>query len=686
MKEYPMAMTNPTVCLIGLLAGLCVPASATVGIISMKPSVKSPQPIGTSISFTVVASDTASGPLAFQFNVTPPRGPLTLAKDFNVGTSSSDNWISQPFVWVPTGVEGTYKIEVVIKDFTSGQTSSKTDSFQITPLVTGDSPVVVPTANPLVALFSAPSCASGSSMRIHFQQHGKTAFTDTSTVKCHPPDSMTFEIAGMYPSTAYQMVAQTITAGKVTNGTTLSFTTGALPTTIPFPTFTVKVPAGPETYSTDAVILHGLTAFGPGDHYPDAATDLSGKIIWYYYANNTAHYNLLTRPLSNGTFLAIQNGAAWNPATENQQLLRQIDLAGNVIRETNTGALQQELLAMGVADATPCNLVPSPPPIGAACLNAFHHDAIQTLPNGYTAALVSVEKIYPPGTQGDTSGLPVDILGDMILVLNANWQVVWYFDAFQHATGAPQLDITRASVLPNTCIANQSGCPPMFLLGPGISPKGQDWLHGNALYYWPTDSAGGASGDIIWSSKNQDWVMKLDYNNGSGTGNILWRMGPCGDFTFNNNYNDPWPWFSAQHEVAMENNGAGPLSLFDNGDTRVSPPTGAGSSTGCLPGVGSGDSRGMAVTFNESNMQVTPVLSDDLGVFSTAGGSAQLLPDGNYFFLPAVVVVSLSSENSFSIEVLPTAGTDSATQVLNISGPTGYRGWQMPSLYTPPTT
>ena len=88
---------------------------------------------------------------------------------------------------------------------------------------------------------------------------------------------MTFEIAGMYPSTAYQMVAQTITAGKVTNGTTLSFTTGALPTTIPFPTFTVKVPAGPETYSTDAVILHGLTAFGPGDHYPDAATDLSGE-------------------------------------------------------------------------------------------------------------------------------------------------------------------------------------------------------------------------------------------------------------------------------------------------------------------------------------------------------------------------------------------------------------------------
>jgi arylsulfate sulfotransferase len=668
---------------MGLLAGLCAPASATVQILTIKGSAKPPQSIGTPITFVVTATDSNPGPLTFQFNVGPPRGSVAMVKDFNIGTLSSGTWTSQPFVWVPTGIEGTYKIQVVIKDFTSGETVSKTDSYPIDPLVTGASPVVVPTANALVALFSAPSCAAGSSMRVRFQQQGKTAVTDTYWLKCHPPESMTFEIAGMYPSTSYQMLAQTLTAGKISNGTPLTFTTAALPTSIPFPTFKVNVAAGAQTDTTDSMILHGMNFFGAGTHYPDVATDLSGHIMWYYYANDPANYDLLTRPLSNATMLAIQNGTAWNPESQDQQLLRQIDLAGNIIHETNTGAVQQELLAMGATDAQACNLVPSPPPVGAACLNAFHHDAIQTLPNGDTAALVSVEKIFPPGTQGDTSGLPVDILGDMILVLNANWQVVWYFDAFEHAGGPPQLSIGRASVLPNTCVVNQSGCPPMFLLGSGVSPKGQDWLHGNALYYWPTDTAGGASNDIVWSSKNQDWVMKIDYNNGSGTGNILWRMGPCGDFTFNNIYNDPWPWFSAQHEVGIENSGAGPMTLFDNGDTRVSKP---GVSTGCIEGVGSGDSRGMALTFDESTMQVTPVLSDDLGVFSTAGGSAQLLTGGNYFFLAAVAVVNLTTENSFSIELLPTAGTPNATQVLNISGPTGYRGWQMPSLYSPPIT
>ena len=56
-------------------------------------------------------------------------------------------------------------------------------------------------------------------------------------------------------------------------------------------------------------------------------------------------------------------------------------------------------------------------------------------PNGFTAALIDVEKIFPPGTQGDTSGLPVDIIGDMILVMNTNWQVVWYWDSFDPGSG-----------------------------------------------------------------------------------------------------------------------------------------------------------------------------------------------------------------------------------------------------------
>src|ERR1700722_444415 len=254
---------SPLVCLRGLLLALCVPAYATVQISSLTPSAKSPELIGTSITWIAKATDSGAGPLTFQFNVAPPNGAFALVRDFNVGTHSNGAWTSLPFAWAATGIEGVYQIQVVIKDFTSGETATKTAKYEINPLVTGSAPVVVKTANPLVALFSAPSCAAGSSMRVSFQQQsGATPATTTNYVKCHPPASMTFEVAGMYPSTAYHMFAQTDTGGKPTNGTTLSFTTGALPTNIPFPAFTVKVPPGPNTDTTDSVLLHNMTQFG----------------------------------------------------------------------------------------------------------------------------------------------------------------------------------------------------------------------------------------------------------------------------------------------------------------------------------------------------------------------------------------------------------------------------------------
>jgi arylsulfate sulfotransferase len=664
----------------GLLAGLCAPAFAAVSVSTVRASVSSPQPIGTSITFTATATDSNPGPLTFQFNVAAPHSSFALASDFNAGTLAGGVWSSLPLVWTPTGIEGAYQIQVVVKDFVSGESASRIVRFQVKPLVTGSSPVVVATANPLVALFSAPACPAGSGMRVRFQaQFKQTPFALTNSLPCHPPYSMTFEIAGMYPNTAYVMSSETITGGKITRGPVVSFKTGQLPADIPFPQFTVNVGPGPATDTADPLLLVNPHQFGNGLIYANVATDLKGNIMWYYYASPPQDI-IMGRPLHGGTMLTIQSGPAWIPNSIKKQLLRQIDLAGNIIKETNTGAIQQQLLAMGAADGGPCDAIPSPAPVGSGCLDDFHHDVIQSLPGGYTALLAAIEKIYPPGTQGDTSGLPVDVIGDMIVVLDANWKVVWYFDSFQHASGGGQLDIHRAAVLGETCTLKQQGCPNMYLLGPGISTEAPDWLHGNSLYYWPQDH------DLLFSARNQDWVMKIDYNDGAGSGNILWRMGPCGDFTFENTYNDPWPWFSAQHEAAIENGGAGPLDLFDNGNTRVSPPSGPGSSTGCMPGVGSGNSRGMALTIDETSLEVTPVLSVDLGKFSNSGGNAQLLSDGNYYFYAAVVLVNLNTEDSFSIEIQPTAGAAGGTQALNVATIEGYRGWQMHSLYDPPLT
>lgn len=182
--------------------------------------------------------------------------------------------------------------------------------------------------------------------------------------------------------------------------------------------------------------------------------------------------------------------------------------------------------------------------------------------------------------------------------------------------------------------------------------------------------------------------MKIDYQNGAGTGDILWRMGPSGDFDFLNIYNDPWPWFSHQHDAGIEDGGLGVFTVLDNGNTRVSPP---GQSTGGVPGLGKNcepndcNSRGMALTVNETALQVTPVVSANLGVFSDAMGSAQLLADGNYFFL-AAFVVGADADYAYDIQIQPTPGTDSGPQVMNISGPPSYRDFQMPNLYTPPTS
>src|SRR5207248_927148 len=101
-------------CFKVLLAALSAPVYASVTITFLAPSLKSPQPIGTPVIWTAKATDTNPGPLTFQFNVAAPGQTFALVKDFNVGTLRTGT--SQPFVWVSTGVEGRYQIQVVAKD------------------------------------------------------------------------------------------------------------------------------------------------------------------------------------------------------------------------------------------------------------------------------------------------------------------------------------------------------------------------------------------------------------------------------------------------------------------------------------------------------------------------------------------------------------------------------------------
>src|SRR5580658_517944 len=642
---------------------------ATINITSFLPSRATPQAVGTAITWTAIATDSNPNTLAFQYSVAYESGSYSMVRDFYPGTADAGSWTGPSFTWQDISGEGTYTIQVVAKDFTSLESATTTATFTLKPISTGGSFVVAPTSNSLVALASAPACSAGSSVRLTIQRVGGLLVSRTNPRRCMPKLTTNIYAAGMHPSTSYIINYEVITGSTTVAGPNpVTFTTGPLPSNIPFPPIDVITPSGPQADQADGTVLYGFLAFH--STFLPVAADRNGGILWYYHAFDPSGSSLLVRPLTGGNMLTIQSGNAWNPNVwAKGQFLREIDLNGHIVRETNIGILQQQLMAMNAMDFGSCGAVPLPAAIGSACLVSMHHDAIR-LPNGYTIVNVDIEKIFPPGTQGDTTGLNVDVLGDGFIVLDTNLQVLWYFDAFQHAGGAPQLDINRAAVLGETCTAAPNGCGTLFLVGtPGVTAVANDWLHQNSFYYDSVD------GNLIVSSRHQDWLYKVDYQNGAGTGNILWRMGLGGDFTFNNKNNDPYPWFSHQHDAGIENTSTNVLTVFDNGNTRVSPPP---------LGLGSGHSRGMALSVDETNMTVTPVLSQDLGYFSYALGSAQLLGNGNFFFSLGIVAPPTPS-SSYAIEVLPTAGTVNGSFVWDVQSSSSYRAWLMPTLYMPPT-
>ena len=97
------------------------------------------------------------------------------------------------------------------------------------------------------------------------------------------------------------------------------------------------------------------------------------------------------------------NGDAPFPFSRN--ILREIDLAGNSLRETNIDAVNAQLRAQG-----------------HGIITSFTNDA-QRLPNGQTAAIGFTERTV------NINGTPTNYIGNMIVVLDSNFQVTWAWDA-----------------------------------------------------------------------------------------------------------------------------------------------------------------------------------------------------------------------------------------------------------------
>lgn len=578
-----------------LLASLSTTLLSAQMALSVSPSAASPAPLGTVVTFTASVANADPGTLWCRFRAHRTGDPLSMIKDF--GPDAALDWTASEH-------EGDYEIEVSASNRDTGETVTVITPFRMTSRVSGQA-VVNPTAHPLVFLFSAPACTVGSTMRVTFQSADGVR-QQTTAKPCAQGLSMNFYLGGLKSNTAYtarSAVETPAASGQIATqtGAPVSFTPQADVSWLTAET----VITPPVTPVSDGILLQA-TLF---TH--TLATDLYGEPVWYYPGN----VSFLTRAEPGGRFFGIVEDPSGD---QSAQIVREFDLTGMTTLETNAARVNEQLAALGVRR-----------------ISGFHHEA-RRLSNGNFAVLAGVEQILTD-VQGPG---PVDILGDMILVLDRDLNVVWVWDAFDH------LDVTRMATMNDIC--GGGNCPPTFL-----DPAPNDWLHGNALQETP-------DGNLLYSARSQDWLIKIDYSGGDGTGNVIWRLGKDGDFEMRST--DPWPWFSHQHDGQFLRGASSSLLVFDDGNLRrQSDP--------------SANSRGQVIDLDEQNLVATLRLNADLGAYAFALGAAQVLSNGNYSF----DVGFLEDGTSMTVEVNP------AGQVvygLHAAAPE-YRSFRMQDLYTP---
>ncbi|PYX36325.1 MAG: hypothetical protein DMG81_16260 [Acidobacteria bacterium] len=470
-----------------------------------------------------------------------------------------------------------------------------------------------PTPNPLVARYFVASACAGEIM-VEFgpdTSYGRSTSWQPISGS-HRTES--FLVAGMKASTTYHMRPTLRCFGQTRIGNDQTFTTGPLPPGIAVG-LTVTRPVQ-SSVPQEGVELLSLADIGPSTLQAGVA-DLDGNLIWFYQGA-AGEVVLPIKPLSNGHMIAdVSNNAA------GVSVLREIDLAGHVIRELSISALAQSLVAIG----------------RSVTLYQFHHD-ILALPNGHFIVLANMKIPYQdlPGYPGTT-----DVLGDVLIDLDPNWTPVWFWSTFEH------LDVNR----------HLQGLP--------------DWTHSNAILYSPDD------GNLLLSIRHESWLIKIDYQDGKGTGDILWRLGEGGDFTLAGG--DPSQWFYGQHypNILSTNGSRASIAFIDNGNFRIldSGGTRCGGTTPCY-------TRAVIFDVDEGTRSAAVAWQNLPGVYTYWGGSIDVI-DGNYvefdltapypspvspFFLPKSRVQEVMQD-----------GSGTVIWQLDINGANGYRAYRIPSLY-----
>lgn len=474
---------------------------------------------------------------------------------------------------------------------------------------------VTTTANTMVAKYTLMLPFAGT-WNVSFGTDTGYGLT-TSTVTAGSAGATSVFVAGMLPNTTYHMRATvTLPNGQTGNDVDHTFASGALPAGIPA-TFPVTLGVGtpqPGIELMDPIINSIPTSL--------IATDLKGNTIWAYKPVPTTGTPFVypQRLLPNGDLLMYISPSSYPLGAAGTDVVREIDLAGDTVRELSMANLNIAMANAGFP----------------VVLGYFTHD-FTPLPNGHLLVMANTSKAFTnlPGFPGVTN-----VTGDVVIDLDPNWNPVWVWSEFDH------FDVNRH--------------PMQF----------PDWTHSNSLSYSTDD------GDFIVSMRHQNWVAKVDYQDGKGTGNVIWKLGEGGDFKLVGAV-DPTDWFYAQHDVKYVGKGTTgvfSITVMDNGDDRMFPAGVTCGTAGQPPCQYTTiqelqlDERAMTATFQFH--QILPT-----SLYSLYGGNVEVLANGD-------VEYSLSGIFSGSevFEVTPGSNPQTVWH-MKTPGSLGYRAFRLPSLY-----
>jgi arylsulfate sulfotransferase len=476
---------------------------------------------------------------------------------------------------------------------------------------------VAATSHPLVAQYIIRHSHSGLTAWVEFgtdTTYGRKTAVMTDSLTTPGGHALNILVAGMLPRTRYHMRAHVDWAGGSWVDQDQTFTTGTLPGTQTLATSSSGQFAGISISAP----FPGLTP-APGVELlslvPPGLGTGTGPSIVQDVVTDIQGRIIWYCPLAGLPIKPMANG---NYILNLGSDLREVDLTCNTVRDVSIAQVNQSLQAHGYT---------------FPALTLFHHDML-TLPNGHWIALAQAEKDFTdlPGYPGTTS-----VQGDVLIDIDPNGDAVWAWSGFDH------LDVNR----------HLFGLP--------------DWTHSNALVYT-------SDGNLLLSMRGQSWIIKIDYANGAGSGNILWRLGQEGDFTLLGG--DPSQWFYAQHDPQIVNvNGSQTsIAVYDDGNYRVD-----SSGNICLSATSVPPCYSRATIFqiDESTNLATLLWQDLPGLYTFWGGSIGILSNGDVEFDNTD---PLNMPLSQIMEVTHTESPQIVWQ-MNVTGAFAYRGYRIPSLY-----